>query len=138
MPDAFTGATKVTRLYKPAVNALAIIDILEEKPLNMISNESSKARLKRGQPIGSKDSVPGRRRIKGKCNTPKVTSIAKGNTTFSKQIPEEAYGPGNKEFFRNYACTRELWERKEIVVNDKFSFVVAIEIMNENDLNRTI
>lgn len=27
-----------------------------------------------------------------------------------------------------------MWEHKEIIVNDKFSFAVAIEIMNENDL----
>lgn len=55
----------------------------------MITNESTNARLKHRRPIGSKDSAPIMRQTKEKYNTHREATLAKGNTTFFKQIPKE-------------------------------------------------
>ncbi|CAL8994471.1 unnamed protein product, partial [Prunus brigantina] len=57
MPDAFNDATKVTKSHIPAANAPARIDVHNGQN-NAPANGSSVARLKRGRPLGSKDSVP--------------------------------------------------------------------------------
>lgn len=58
MLDAFTDTAKVTKSYISAANTPTRIDIPEGKLIHMIANESSKARLKHGRPIGYKDSIP--------------------------------------------------------------------------------
>ncbi|KAI5313697.1 hypothetical protein L3X38_042873 [Prunus dulcis] len=63
MPDAFTDTRKRTKSHIPIANTLARIDI----PIgltNVVANESSTASLKRGRPIGSKDSAPRKRKSK--------------------------------------------------------------------------
>ena len=52
--DAFTDTKRVAKLYIPAVNAPARIEILKRQSKNEVTNES-KTRLKCGRPIGSKD-----------------------------------------------------------------------------------
>ncbi|CAB4263719.1 unnamed protein product [Prunus armeniaca] len=67
MPDAFTDTGKVTKSHIPAANTPARIDI----PIgltNVAANESSTARLKRGRPIGSKDSATRKRKSKAYYN----------------------------------------------------------------------
>ena len=59
--DVFTNIKKVTKSYAPVVNAPTHIDVPEGQLENVIASES-KTRLKRGRPIGSKDSIPKKRK----------------------------------------------------------------------------
>jgi hypothetical protein len=52
LPDSFADPKRVTKSYIPAVNAPIRIDVQEGH--NQVATES-KARLKRGRPLGSKD-----------------------------------------------------------------------------------
>jgi len=66
LPDAFTDTKKATKSYIPAVNTPAMIDIPEGKYYN-----TSKARQKRGRPVGAKDKNPRKKKtlvhIPDKC-----------------------------------------------------------------------
>ena len=55
LPDAFIDLKRVTKSYIPATNAPKKISVQEGKP--SIANES-KAIIKRGRPLGSKDKNP--------------------------------------------------------------------------------
>ena len=39
----------------------------------------------------------------------------------------------NDEISINYASTEELWDRTKVVINEVFCFLVAIEILKEDD-----
>ncbi|GKG37753.1 hypothetical protein Tco_0456976, partial [Tanacetum coccineum] len=56
LPDAFTNTKRVTKSYIPAVNALARVEIPDIKSDDKVTQES-KARLKGGRPVGSKDKI---------------------------------------------------------------------------------
>ena len=64
-PDAFTDTAIVTKSYIPAANTLTRINIPIGKTAIMATNESSMTRLKNGRPLGSKDLIPRKRKIKG-------------------------------------------------------------------------
>ncbi|XP_021760248.1 uncharacterized protein LOC110725086 [Chenopodium quinoa] len=59
LPDSFTGPKKVTKSHIPAENAPIKIDVPEGQA--QVANDS-KARLKRGRPIGFKDKNPWKRK----------------------------------------------------------------------------
>ena len=61
LPNAFTDIKKVTKSHVPTINTLAHIDVPKGQLENVITSES-KIRLKHGRPIGSKDSVPRRKK----------------------------------------------------------------------------
>ncbi|KAJ9552242.1 hypothetical protein OSB04_016287 [Centaurea solstitialis] len=63
LPDTFTDPKRVTKSHVPTANAPIKIDVPEGQ--NNMSNES-RARLKRGRPLGSKDKNP--RKKKGANN----------------------------------------------------------------------
>ena len=65
LPDAFIDTAKVTKSYIPTANTPARINIPIGKTAIMEANESSMTRLKRGRPLGSKDLIPWKRKIKG-------------------------------------------------------------------------
>ena len=156
LPDACTDTAKVTKSYIPAANTLARINIPIGKTVIMAANESSMTRLKRGQPLGSKDLIPQNRKIKGKQNS----SLEENNTpkeatpTISKMItpeeesaievthaPKEAIVPketqnhenaqvlANDEISINYASTKELWDYTKVVINEVFCFAIATKIL---------
>ena len=92
LPDAFTNTAKVTKSYIPAANTLARINIPIGKTAIMAANESSMTRLKRGQPLGSKDLIPRKRKIKGQQNPSfeENSTPEEATPTISKIItPEE-------------------------------------------------
>ena len=67
MPDAFIDSTKVTKSHTPTVNIPARIEIPMGKSKYSVTNEP-KPQLKRGRPIGSKDTIPRKRkRVKFKA-----------------------------------------------------------------------
>ncbi|KAM1192008.1 hypothetical protein ACFX2G_012631 [Malus domestica] len=67
MPDAFNDASKVTKSHILAANAPARIDVPVGQN-KVAANDSSGARLKRGRPLGSKDSAPSKRKMRAQLN----------------------------------------------------------------------
>ena len=57
MPDAFTDLKRITKSHIPAENVPIRIDVPKGPSTSVIANES-KAHLKRGRPLGSKDQNP--------------------------------------------------------------------------------
>ena len=76
LPDAFIDTTKVTKSYISAANTPSRINIQIGKTAIMAANESSMTRLKRGRPLGSKDLISRKRKIKGQQNP----SLEENNT----------------------------------------------------------
>ena len=147
LPDAFTDTAKVTKSYIPAINTLARINIPIGKTAIMATNESSMTRLKRGRPLGSKDLIPRKRKIKRQQNhgleenitpkeaTPKISKIITPEEESAIEVthaPEEAIVHekiqnhedaqvlANDEISINYASIEELWDRTKVVINKVF------------------
>ena len=61
LPDVFIDSTKVTKSHIPAANIPTRIEIPTRKLQSSMTNEP-KPRLKRGRPIGSKETIPRKRK----------------------------------------------------------------------------
>ena len=143
LPDAFTDAAKVTKSYIPAVNTPARVVVPVEQSSVKVANESSIARQKRGRPLGSKDTIPRKRKMRDsdlvENNARAMTiptssqSLVPEELTIPEEVPtpEEVQNSKNEEKSTNYTYTRELWDRKEIVIDNVFSYTVATEITND-------
>ena len=57
LPDVFADSKKIVKSHIPATNIPARIEVPEGKLIDITANES-KARLKRGKPVGTKDKIP--------------------------------------------------------------------------------
>ncbi|BBN67664.1 Disease resistance protein CC-NBS-LRR class family [Prunus dulcis] len=110
MPDAFNDAAKVTKSHIPAANAPARIDVHNGQS-NVPANGSSAARLKRGRPLGSKDSVPRKRKLMDKMNP---NEINREPTIHNSNAPKR--------------------DRNEMIIDDIFAFTVAAEIIKDDDI----
>jgi hypothetical protein len=159
LPDAFTDNKKIVKSHIPAANTSAKIEVPVGQLINTAANES-KARLKHGRSIGAKDKIP--RKIKSQGNeistpeealpTKQATKIdpsklsvqnSPGNKSLEeepleekspKELPhEEEQVPENNEISINYVSTGEILDRNKIVVDNIFSFKVAIDIIRSND-----
>jgi hypothetical protein len=64
LPDTFTDNKKIVKSYIPSANTPVKIEVLVGQSINTTANES-KARLKRGRPIGAKDKIPRKRKAQG-------------------------------------------------------------------------
>ncbi|KAM2052997.1 hypothetical protein ACFX1T_002692 [Malus domestica] len=148
MPNAFNDAMKVTKSHIPAANAPARIDVPVGQN-KMAANDSSGARLKRGRPPGSKDSAPRKRKTRAQLNPNEIIQEErmndkstihdsglpeKENVLDETYVPEETEVHESKEISINYACTNELWDQNEIIIDDMFAFVVATEIILSDDI----
>ena len=92
LPDEFIDTAKVTKSYIPTVNTPIRINIPIGKTAVMATNESSMTRLKRGRPLGSKDLISRKRKIKGQQNPSlkENSTLEEATPTISKIItPEE-------------------------------------------------
>ncbi|GJU30812.1 retrovirus-related pol polyprotein from transposon TNT 1-94 [Tanacetum coccineum] len=132
LPDVFTDLKRVTKSHIPAANALVKIDVPKEH--SKIANES-KACLKRGRPIGSKDKNP--RKKKGAYNQDgqdEVKDTLEGSSlrTLHMTVQEEPRVPKNEEISINYVMSRKIWNQNEIDIDDTFAYNVALEVI-END-----
>ena len=63
LPDVFTDSKKIVKSHISAANILARIEVPEGKLINITANES-KARLKRGRPVGAKDKIPRKKKTR--------------------------------------------------------------------------
>ena len=152
LPDVFTDPNKVLKSHIPAVNAPAHIEIPIGDSGNAIAS-TSKPRLKRGRPIGSKDSFP-RKRKSNKLLTPveynfdEITpeepitiqsALVEPNTlqglkeTATRVAITDQLSPINEEISINYMNQGEIWDLRHTLVNNAFSFQVAKGIMQNND-----
>ncbi|KAM1603471.1 hypothetical protein ACFX13_031052 [Malus domestica] len=148
MPDAFNDAMKVTKSHIPVANAPARIDVHVEQN-KVAANYSSGARLKRGRSPGSKDSTPRKRKTMAELNPNEIIQEErmndkstihdsglreKENVLDETHVPEETVVHDSKEISINYACTNELWDQNEIIIDDMFAFEVATEIILNDDI----
>jgi hypothetical protein len=79
LPDAFTDAKKVTKSHIPAANIPARIEIPTGQ-ITSTTTDDSKARQKRGRPVGAKDKLPRKRKIQGKeTDAPEITDTPRGS-----------------------------------------------------------
>ena len=130
LPDAFNDATKVTKSHIPAVNAPSRIAI----PEGQAKMDENPPQLKRGRPIGSKDTVPRKRRGKNQESTPKepgaVLTSKELNALEEAQTHEKITNPRNTENSITYC--NEIWDRNKIIIDDIFAFSVAHKIMDDD------
>ena len=152
LPDAFTDPNKVIKSHIPAVNTPAHIEIPLGDSGNAIAS-TSKSRLKLGRPIGSKDSFP-RKRKSNKLLTPVEYSFDKItpeepitiqsvpvelNTlqglkeTVTRVAVTDQLSPMNEEISINYMNQGEIWDHRNTLVSNAFSFQVAKGIMQNKD-----
>ncbi|BBG94674.1 transposable element gene [Prunus dulcis] len=153
MPDAFNDAANVTKSHIPAANAPARIDVHDGQS-NVPANGSSAARLKRGRPLGSKDSVPRKRKLMDKMNPNEINReptihnsnapkegqvlLDKENVIGETSAPKVATVPESQEISINYTSTDELWSRNEMIIDDIFAFSVAAEIIKDDDIEPSV
>ncbi|KAM2585096.1 hypothetical protein TB2_046008 [Malus domestica] len=148
MPDAFNDVSKVTKSHIPAVNALARIDVLVGQN-KVTASDSSSARLKRGRHPGSKDLAPRKRKMRAQLNPNDIIQEKKWNDKSTihdyvlpekenvideTPVPEETEVHESKEISINYACTNELWDQNEIIIDDMFVLAIATEIILSDDI----
>ncbi|GJR07708.1 disease resistance CC-NBS-LRR class family protein [Tanacetum coccineum] len=130
LPDAFTDTKRVTKSYIPVVYAPARVEIPDIKSDDKVTQESTTC-LKRGRPVGSKDKNP--RKRKATENAIIHEDIVLEGTQ-NVAPPEEEIDDINKEIAINYGHSKiSLDQTKTKIINEKFCYNVACDIMNEND-----
>ena len=89
--------------------------------------------LKRGRPIGSKDTVSRKQRGKNQESTPEepgvVLTSKELNALEEAQTHEKITNPRNTENSITYC--NEIWDRNKIVIDEIFAFSVAHKIMDD-------
>ena len=130
LPDAFTDPHRVTKSHVPAMNAPSRVDV----PIGHHENTNeSKARLKRGRPIGSKDKNP--RKRKGAVNQDgpiedKLPNIADISAQEQHQVPEHIE---NNEISINYVLDGKQWNRNTVNIDEIFAYNSALNVIDENE-----
>ena len=128
--DAFNDATKVMKSHIPVVNAPARIAV----PEGQAKMDENPPQLKCGRPIGSKDTVPRKRRGKNQESTPEepgaVLTSKELNALEEAQTHEKITNPRNTENSITYC--NEIWDRNKIIIDDIFAFSVAHKIMDDD------
>jgi len=141
LPDAFVDTKNVVKSYIPAANAPARIEIPIGHPEASITNES-KTRRKRGRPLGSKNLKP--RKSKNLKGMDEDATLALEKSGEEKEIENEKISQendildndrnvDNSEISINYVYTGVQWNRKDVILDDKFAYSVAIDVVSEDD-----
>ena len=138
--DAFIDSTKVTKSHIPAANIPTRIEIPTGKLQSSMTNEP-KPRLKHGRPIGSKDTIPRKRKSA-------ISMTPKEHITIKPQVDEQvapAKAPvkelslndvpvhNNEEISTNYIHEGRIWDRNTTHINNAFSFQVAMDIIRNDE-----
>ena len=148
--NVFTDNKKIVKSHIPAANTPARIEIPIRQLVNTTANES-KPHLKCGRPIGVKDKIPQKRKgqekqvatYKEAIPRTQVTEIIDLSKTYEQKSPENKppkelspegdQVPKNNEISIHYVHTGEIWDRNKIVVDNIFSYKVALDITRSND-----
>ena len=162
MPDAFNDLAKVTRSHILATNTPARIDVprVHQQPAwegwtipeggeaapskwqgTLAASQSFASTLKRGKPLGSKDSQPRKRKMAPTSDPSLNPTIAHSPIPTHEVIldygdasDETCWPPKNREISVYYAVLDEVWNRNEMIVNDTFTYLVATDIMLSDDI----
>ncbi|KAM1553233.1 hypothetical protein ACFX1X_006196 [Malus domestica] len=162
MPDAFNDLANVTRSHIPAVNTPVKIDVprvrqqlawegwtvLEDGKVapsmrqgTLVASQSFALTLKRGRPLGSKDSQPWKRKMALTSEPSLNLTIAHSSVPTHEVIlnygdaSDETCRPSeNREISVHYTVLDEVWNRNKVIVNDAFAYLVAIDIMLSDDI----
>jgi len=159
LPDAFTDNKKIIKSHIPAANTPAKIEGHVGQSINTTANES-KARVKRGRPIGANDKIPRKRKAQeNKIGAPEEALPTKQATKIDpsklfvqnspgnespkakplkeespeEESPEDEHVPENNEISINYISTGEILDKNKIVVDNIFSFKIVFDITRSND-----
>nr|GEZ25843.1 putative copia-like polyprotein [Tanacetum cinerariifolium] len=130
LPDAFTYTKRMTKSYILVVNAPARVKIPDVKSDDKVTQES-KARLKRERPVSSKDKNPKKRKATKNAiiHEDIVLEGTQNVTPLKKEIDYI-----NKEVLINYGHSKISLDHIKIeIIDDKFCYNVAYDIMNGND-----
>ena len=140
MPDAFIDSTKVTKSHISAANIPARIEIPTGNLQSSMTNEP-KPLLKRGRPIGSKDTIPRKRKSV-------ISMTPEEHITVKPQVDEQVAlieAPvkelslndvpihNNEEISINYIHEGRIWDRNTTHINNVFSFQVAMNIIRTDE-----
>ena len=134
MPDAFTDLKRVIKSYILGANASKKINVQEGQPST--ANES-KATIKRGSPLGSKDKNP--RKRKGAKNQDgqieEIISQEKSSEENEDVTQEEKKVPNSSEdeISLNYVTSGKFWNRDKVIIDDGFTYNLALEVMDKNE-----
>ena len=143
MPYAFIDSTKVTKSHILATNIPAMIEIPIGKLQSNMTNEP-KPRLKRGRPIGSKDTIPRKRKsvismtpeehIIVEPQVDEQVALAPTKVPVKELSLNDVSVHNNEEISINYIHEGRIWDRNTTHINDAFSFQVAMDIIiNDED-----
>ncbi|KAM2555555.1 hypothetical protein TB2_019546 [Malus domestica] len=139
MPNAFTDLAKVTRSHIPAANTPARIDVPRQGTL--AASQSSASTLKRGRPLGSKDSQPRNRKMAPTSDPSLNPTIAHSSVPTYEvilnygDVSDETYRPPeNREISVHYTVLDEVWNRNEMIIDNAFLYLVATDIMFSDDI----
>ena len=89
--------------------------------------------MKRGKPIGSKDKNPQKRKGINDQDDHELKEISQDETQVITHNDEEVQTSENNEISMNYVSTRKLWNRNNVVIDNIFVYIVAIEIMQQDE-----
>ena len=145
MSNAFIDSTKVTKSHIPVANITTRIEIPMGKLKYSVTNEP-KAQLKREQPIGSKETIP-RKRKSVKFNAPEEhvleehTNVKGLNDELIilaeasiEQLSHEIIPVhNNEEISINYIHRGKIWDRNSTLIDNAFSFQVAMDIIRNDE-----
>ena len=158
--DVFIDNKKIVKSHLPTANTLVRIEIPKEQKINIAVNES-KPRLKHGRHVGGKDKIPRRRKLQEnqvavleetipikqateRIDLSQIHEQKSPKSESSKRDPSEAESseglffeddqlPENNEISIHYVYTGDIWNRYKIVVDNIFSFKVALDMSGSND-----
>ena len=145
MCDAFIDSTNVTKSHISAANIPVQIEIPMGKLKYSVANEP-KPQLKRRRPIGSKDTIH-RKRKNVKFNAPEEHAPEKHTNV--KGLNDELITPtkglieqlsheivlvhNNENISINYIHKGKIWDRNTTLIDDAFSFQVAMDIISNDE-----
>ncbi|KAM1510718.1 hypothetical protein TB1_019085 [Malus domestica] len=162
MPDAFNDRANVTRSHMPVANTPVMIDVPhihqqlawegrtipeggEATPSTqqgtLVASQSPAPTLKRGKPLGSKDSQPRKRKMAPTSDCSLNPTIAHSSVPRHEVILD--YGDAsdetcrpleNREILVHCTVLDEVWNRNEMIVEDAFSYSVTTDIMLSDDI----
>ena len=107
----------------------------------LAASQSSAQTLKRGRPLGSKDSQPRKKKTALTSDPSLNPTIAHSSVPTHEVIldyggtsDETCRPPENHEISVHYTVLYEVWNRNEMIVDDAFVYSVATDIMLSDDI----
>ncbi|KAM1533781.1 hypothetical protein ACFX10_007648 [Malus domestica] len=162
MPDDFDDLAKVIRSHISVANTPAMIDVpyVCQQPAwegrtvpeggevapsmrqgTLAASQSSALTLKHGRPLSSNDSQPQKRKM-ASTSDPSLNSTIAHSSVLTHEVilnycdasDETCWPSENRKISVHYTVLDVVWNRNEMIVDDAFSYSVAIDIMLGDDI----